>query len=626
MLKISIVTVTFNNVKTIEKTIQSILDQKYPNLDYIVIDGGSTDGTLKILDKYKSYFSYFQSSHDKGVFDAMNKGIAKASGDIIGFVNGDDFLYKNILHKAYDLFNNRINEKFFSAGDIDYIDDENNIVGSKFHRKTPEMLKRRFLEMPTNHLCIFLPLEVFNKYGLFDIKYPYRADYLYILNLIKEGYRPIFFDTKVGGFRLGGQSGGYKAFFENYSIVKKVSNNLLLAFYSTFLAISKLFFQRNLPTIYNTVAKIYYIFNKNLNRKEILTPKKKIIEIVDTSTGGGAEKLVYFLQKNLNVVQNVIVLFNYRNNTISSEKYKFLNIKTNSKFLILKIIINFFKIIYHVKNKKNIYFHSHLSKSFYVTCFFSILFKIPHIHTEHNTHNRRREKWYLYPIEILAYSSLKNIICISEATRYELLSYMPYLNFDKIKVIKNGTRLFKYKKRNFLGKKKFNLIYVGSLTYKKGLDLFLESLPSVRDKINSVKIIGSGPEKDNLIYIKKKLSLDNLVDFVEYTENIEDFIYEADIGILPSRWEGFGLAAVEMLSSGLPIMISDTAGLGDIFSKYNGVVTFKNGSLNSLKISLNKIIDELKENKLILNDINDELEEYDENNFISKYNHFYQKL
>ena len=73
-------------------------------------------------------------------------------------------------------------------------------------------------------------------------------------------------------------------------------------------------------------------------------------------------------------------------------------------------------------------------------------------------------------------------------------------------------------------------------------------------------------------------------------------------------------------------MISDTSGLGDIFSQYNGVVTFKNGSLNSLKISLNKIIDELKENKLIVNDINDELKEYDENNFISKYNHFYQKL
>jgi len=128
------------------------------------------------------------------------------------------------------------------------------------------------------------------------------------------------------------------------------------------------------------------------------------------------------------------------------------------------------------------------------------------------------------------------------------------------------------------------------------------------------------------ISLKKKLSLDSLVDFIDYTEKIDDFIYEADIGILPSRWEGFGLVAVEMLSSGLPIIISDTSGLGDIFSQYNGVVTFQNGSLNSLKISLNKIIDELKENKFKVNDINDELKEYDENNFISKYNHFYQKL
>ena len=90
MLKISIITVTFNNVKTIEQTIKSVLDPNYSNLEYIVIDGGSKDGALEILNKYKNKFNYFKSSPDEGVFDAMNKGISEATGDLIGFVNGDD--------------------------------------------------------------------------------------------------------------------------------------------------------------------------------------------------------------------------------------------------------------------------------------------------------------------------------------------------------------------------------------------------------------------------------------------------------------------------------------------------------------------------------------------------------
>ena len=104
MLKISIVTITLNNEETIEQTVKSILNQNYPNLEYIVIDGGSTDSTLNILNNYKNKFKYFKSSPDKGVYDAMNKGIAQATGDLIGFVNGGDFIYENVIMNNNSIF------------------------------------------------------------------------------------------------------------------------------------------------------------------------------------------------------------------------------------------------------------------------------------------------------------------------------------------------------------------------------------------------------------------------------------------------------------------------------------------------------------------------------------------
>ena len=103
-MKLSIVTVTLNDEDTIEQTIESVLNQNYPNLEYIVIDGGSTDGTINILNKYKDKFKYFKSSADQGVYDAMNKGIAQASGELIGFVNGGDIIYENTLSNLNRVF------------------------------------------------------------------------------------------------------------------------------------------------------------------------------------------------------------------------------------------------------------------------------------------------------------------------------------------------------------------------------------------------------------------------------------------------------------------------------------------------------------------------------------------
>lgn len=102
-IKISIVTVSYNAVKTIEETMLSVLNQTYPNVEYIVIDGGSTDGTVDIIKKYADRLSYWVSEPDKGIYDAMNKGIAIATGDYINFMNaGDRFKHESIIDEIFE--------------------------------------------------------------------------------------------------------------------------------------------------------------------------------------------------------------------------------------------------------------------------------------------------------------------------------------------------------------------------------------------------------------------------------------------------------------------------------------------------------------------------------------------
>src|SRR6056297_2716798 len=92
-MKVSIITAVFNNQQTVGECLQSVLEQSDPNIEHIVIDGGSTDGTLKEIEKYRENLAYFCSEKDRGIFDAYNKGINKATGDIVGILNSDDLLY-----------------------------------------------------------------------------------------------------------------------------------------------------------------------------------------------------------------------------------------------------------------------------------------------------------------------------------------------------------------------------------------------------------------------------------------------------------------------------------------------------------------------------------------------------
>ena len=168
MLKISVVTVCYNAAATIEETIQSVLNQTYPNVEYIIIDGGSTDGTVDIIKKYADRVAYWISEPDKGIYDAMNKGIAAATGDYINFMNaGDRFTSKDTLTNFTCLIKS---DTFVAYGDCNM-----HLNGNiSITRPVPiTYIKKR---MPFCHQSCFVN-TTYHKTHLFDTSFKVLADY-----------------------------------------------------------------------------------------------------------------------------------------------------------------------------------------------------------------------------------------------------------------------------------------------------------------------------------------------------------------------------------------------------------------------------------------------------------------
>ena len=173
-MKISIITVCYNSAKTIEKTFQSVQNQTYTNLEYIVIDGGSKDTTLEIVNNYKNLVSQCISEPDKGLYDAMNKGIRLATGDIVGILNSDDIFTEN--HVLEDIANfHSENTIDASVGNIIQFNDTGKTV-RKYSAKNwrPEKLKIGF--MPP-HPTIFFKRGLYEKYGKYHLDFVSGADY-----------------------------------------------------------------------------------------------------------------------------------------------------------------------------------------------------------------------------------------------------------------------------------------------------------------------------------------------------------------------------------------------------------------------------------------------------------------
>ncbi len=198
--KISIITVTKNSEKYLKKNIESVLNQSYKNYEHIIVDGNSSDQTVKIIKSYKKKIKYIRNINDMGLYHAMNVGIKNSKGDIIGILNSDDTYFKNTLRIVNNYFNRN--------KDLDFL------FGSVYKHKllsgyNPNIINWSFGFYSTHSVGFFIKKKSQLKIGLYNLKYSYSADYDLFLRMIKR-FKLKGLSTKkneiFGRFRRGGLS------------------------------------------------------------------------------------------------------------------------------------------------------------------------------------------------------------------------------------------------------------------------------------------------------------------------------------------------------------------------------------------------------------------------------------
>lgn len=251
-LKISIITPAFNSGKTIEKTILSVLSQNYNNLEYIIIDGASSDNTLEIVEKYRDKISYIVSEKDSGISEAFNKGIALSTGEIIGIINSDDYLLPGALNtvaQAYDGITD------IYQGNILLENPETGFI-------CREIPSSHFPTMPffchVAHQGMFVTRKAYSSFGFYDETIRWPMDLEFLMRADRLGARFKHIEADLAVFVAGGFTSHNIAIKKTdyLNIVFKNGGNLLQAYcYYYFLYISQ------------KIKSLLSVFSKDISQK-----------------------------------------------------------------------------------------------------------------------------------------------------------------------------------------------------------------------------------------------------------------------------------------------------------------------------------------------------------------------
>jgi glycosyltransferase involved in cell wall biosynthesis len=221
-LKISIITISFNAKATIEKTLQSVANQSYKNIEHIIVDGGSKDNTLEICNSF-SHVSKIISEPDNGVYDAFNKGLKLATGDIIGFLNADDvFFNENSVQEIVNPFSN--NETNIVYGNLDYVNEEGKVIRNWISKPYEKGLIKKAW-MPA-HPTFYCKKEVYDRFGGYNDSFIIGGDFELCLRFLEVNKVPSFYLNKklvkmlVGGISNSGLKSKWTIYKEELKAFK----------------------------------------------------------------------------------------------------------------------------------------------------------------------------------------------------------------------------------------------------------------------------------------------------------------------------------------------------------------------------------------------------------------------
>lgn len=226
--KISIITITYNSEKTLEETIQSVVTQDYDNLEYLIIDGGSKDHTLDIVNKYQNKISTVVSEPDKGISDAFNKGIKLATGEIIGIINSDDILLPNALNTLSDNYEESVD--VYRGNTISWNDQtETKLRGMPSMEFSARGIRRRNV----SHQSTFVTKRTYQQWGGYDVNLKFMMDADLLIRLYEAGTKWKYVNADLALSRSGGvtdKNSFWKKRKESYVIVKNNGGGSFFAF------------------------------------------------------------------------------------------------------------------------------------------------------------------------------------------------------------------------------------------------------------------------------------------------------------------------------------------------------------------------------------------------------------
>jgi glycosyltransferase involved in cell wall biosynthesis len=231
--RLSVITIVYNNARDIERTMLSVLNQTYPNIEYIIIDGASTDGTKDIIYKYKSRLAQFISEPDKGIYDAMNKGLGLATGDYLLFMNSGDEIYAS----------ETVSEVFATSdaadiyyGETEMFNDKWESLGQRRHHAPESFSWESFrFGMSVSHQAIYVKRDIAEP---FDLKYKYSSDIDWIIKAAKNASNIVNTHLYVAKYLVGGISKKkhlaslkerFRIFTKYYGLIPNLINHAVIA-------------------------------------------------------------------------------------------------------------------------------------------------------------------------------------------------------------------------------------------------------------------------------------------------------------------------------------------------------------------------------------------------------------